>query len=72
MQGSVGEGVKKCFGVWRKVRGSVGEVWGSMFGCDVGKCRGRCGKVCWDVGEVGRNVGMWKSVGGGVEKCFEV
>ena len=45
---------------------------GSMLGCDVGKCWGRCGKVCSDVGEVGRNVWMWKNVGGGVEKCFEV
>ena len=23
----------------------------------------RCGKVCWDVGEVGKDVGVWKSVG---------
>ena len=39
-----------------------------MLGCGggVGKCWGRCGKACWDVGK------MWKSVGGSVEvlgKC---
>ena len=31
----------------------------------MGKCWGRCGKVCWDVGKVslgGRGVGVRKSV----------
>ena len=72
--GKCWEGVKRCFGMWGKVRGGVrkcvgvwgrcekvlGEVWGSVLGCDVGKCWGRCGKVCW----------MWKRCGG-VEMCWK-
>ena len=68
---------------------------GSVLGCGIGEGRcgercgevlGRCGKGCWDVGEVkgdvGRSVlecgggkerwGVWGSVGGGVGKCVGV
>ena len=46
----------------------------------VRKCWGRCGKGCWDVGEVkgvvgrgvGKCVGVWGTVGGGVGKCVGV
>ena len=40
--------------------------WGEVRG-DVGKCWGRCGKVCWDVGEIRRDVGRGV---GGVRKCW--
>ena len=43
--------------MWGKVRRNVGEVWESVWG--------ECGKVCWGVGEVRREVwGMWRKVRG--------
>ena len=57
------------------VRRGVGKCWESVLGS--GGDEGKCEKVCWDVGVVGkcvgevrRDIGVWKSVGKGVEKCF--
>ena len=66
-------GVEKFFGVWGKMKKGVekcGKVClgGAKMRKSLGMC-GRCGKVCWDVGEVMGGVGMWKSVGEGVVKC---
>ena len=33
---------------------------------------GRCGNVCWGVGKVSGDGGVWGSVGGGVRKCVGV
>ena len=39
----------------------------------MGKCWGWCGKVCWDVEKVGRDVGeVPESVGRGLRKCVGV
>ena len=60
-------GVEKCFGVWGKMKKGVGKcVWvGGEMRKSVGMW-GRCGKVCWYVGEVwgcGKVLGkMWESV----------
>ena len=48
--------------------------WGMGVGGDVGgvgKCRGRCEKGCWGVGEVRGDVGKGR-VGEGVRKCVGV
>ena len=39
----------------------LGEVWESVLGCGGG-----------NLGDVGRSVGVWRSVGGGVGKCVWV
>ena len=50
--GKCWEGVKKCFGMWGKVRGGVRKCVGVW---------GRCGEVCWDV--MWESVGkVWESV----------
>ena len=55
-------------GIWKK----CWERCGKGRGRGVEKCWVRCGKVCWSVGEVRGDVGVWESVlgcGGGVGKC---
>ena len=37
MWGKVRGGVRKCVGVWGRCEKVLGEVWGSVLGCDVGK-----------------------------------
>ena len=66
MRGSVGEGVKKYFGVWGKVKGGVGICVGMSGGVGMWKSVG--------VGVVGcrRDVGVWRSAGRGVRKCVWV
>ena len=77
------EGFKKT--CWR-VRRGVGRCWGKERGNVLG-CGGGVGKVCLNVGNVEKCWGkcvkvwgkykeiyvrVWKSVGGGVGKCFGV
>ena len=45
--GNVGEGVGKCVGC-EEIKGNEGKYVGG-----VGKCWGRCGKMCWVWGSVG-------------------
>ena len=52
--GGVGEGEGRCS--WCE------EVWGKAWKSVWGECGG-CGKVCCGVGEVRRDVGVWRSVG---------
>ena len=74
----VWESVLGCRGEMKRNAGKYwGKVWKSVLGCGVGvdvggvgKCWGRCEKVCWGVGEVREDVG--RSVGEGVRKCIGV
>ena len=64
----------KCVGVRGEIRRNVGcvkkcglELWESVWG----ECGG-CGKVCWGVGEMKKDVGGWREVRGDVgcvKKC---
>ena len=46
-------------------------MWGKMsesvLGCGGGE--GKCGEVCWGVGEVRRDVGVFENVGKGLGTC---
>ena len=63
--------------VWER-ENVLGEMQESVLGC--GEVLGRCEKVLWGVGNVrggvgmcvgmSGGVGMWESVGEGVEKCI--
>ena len=47
MWGSVGEGVKKCGGMWKRCGGVETKCWERCKKV----CRGRCAKVLWGVGK---------------------
>ena len=56
---SVGEGVKKCGGMWKRCGGVETKCWER---CKI-VCWGRCGKVLWGVGKgQGRCAEVWESV----------